>query len=387
MKIAVIGMGYVGIANALLAAQKHTVKVVDISDNRVNRLNNKESPIVDPMVSEALCSNLYDIEATTNLDDACQSSGLVIISVPTDFDESTSRFDTSILDLVISQVFNINQEIIIVIKSTIPIGYVERLCKEYKSDKIIFSPEFLREGKAFYDALYPSRIVIGNKGKIGEYVSAFFADLVKTKNVPVMLTSPREAEAIKLLSNTYLALRIAFFNEVDTFAELKKLDARDIITGMGLDERVGLHYNNPSFGYGGYCLPKDTKQIISEFLDVPNCVISAIDKSNTVRKHHIARIIAEKNPRKVGIYRLSMKKDSDNCRESSAQDLALLLYEKGLSVIIYDPFIKIDEDKYTYVNDFNEFVQMCDIIVANRMDDRLIRYKGKVYTRDLFHVN
>ncbi|MBB6062814.1 UDPglucose 6-dehydrogenase [Thermosipho japonicus] len=387
MRITIVGLGYVGLSIAVLLSQNHEVIGLDISKDKVEKINNKISPIKDNEIIDYLKHKNLNLMATTDKEKAYKNAEIVFVATPTDYNPETNYFDTSSVDEVIKDVLKINKKALIVIKSTIPIGYTERKRKEFNTDRVIFSPEFLREGKALYDNLYPSRIVVGDKTEKGEKIAKLLLEGAIKKDVPVFLMGATEAEAVKLFANTYLAMRVAFFNELDTFAEIKGLNTLEIIKGVCADPRIGDFYNNPSFGYGGYCLPKDTKQILADYLGngVPHILIRAIVESNTIRKRHIAEMIERKNPKLVGIYRLAMKKDSDNFRHSSILDIIDYLKERGMNMIIYEPIIKEDSFKGIKVEkDFDRFINESDLIVANRLYSELKNIKNKVYTRDLF---
>lgn len=388
MKITVVGAGYVGLANAILLAQNNEVVALEVNPTIVDMLNNKQAHIADKEIEQYLATKPLNLRATSDKDDAYKDTDFVIVATPTNYDETTNSFDTSTVEGVIEDVLAQDTKAPIVIKSTIPVGFTKEMRQAKGTDRIIFSPEFLREGQALYDNLNPSRIIVGDNTDEAKQFANLLAEGAEKEDIDILFMEPTEAEAVKLFANTYLAMRVSFFNELDTYAQMKGLNSQSIIDGISLDPRIGTHYNNPSFGYGGYCLPKDTKQLRANFEGVPNNIISAIVEANKTRKHFIADAVAEKSPEKVGIFRLTMKSSSDNFRESAVLDIMRQLEAKGIEVIIYEPTWKeATYDNYEVIADLSDFKAKSDVIITNRMTDELSDVTEKVFTRDVYNNN
>lgn len=388
MKIAVFGIGYVGLSNAVLLAQNNTVVAVDLSGQRVAQINARQSPIEETELEKWLAERDLDLSATTNAQAACKGADFILVATPTDYDPKTDFFDTSSVEGVMSLATQLNPKAQIVVKSTVPVGFVSRMRKKLGSDNIFFCPEFLREGQALHDNLHPSRIVIGTQAEAGKTFAQLLVEGAQATNIPLVFTGPEEAESIKLFANTYLAMRVAFFNELDSYALSQDMDARQIIEGIGLDPRIGTHYNNPSFGYGGYCLPKDTKQLLANFSDVPQNLMRAVVQANRTRKEFIASHVIAMEPKTVGIHRLAMKAGSDNFRQTSVQGVIRRIRNHGIKVIVYEP--ALDKNKFMnceVVNDLAAFKAQSDVIVANRAADELNDVDDKVFTRDIFGLS
>lgn len=388
LNITVVGTGYVGLSNAVLFARQHNVTSLDINENRVALINQKISPIADDYIERAFEEDNLNLKATLDKVQAYKQADYIIIATPTNYDSDTNYFDTSSIESVIAEILPLNNQAIIIIKSTIPVGYTAQAKAKFKTEQIVFAPEFLREGKALFDNLFPSRIIVGEKSKRAEKVAQLYLDATIEKTAPTLCMDATEAEAVKLFSNTYLAMRVAYFNELDTYCAKHGLSSLDIIQGVSLDPRIGQHYNNPSFGYGGYCLPKDTKQLLANYKDVPQNLIQAIIQSNQTRKKFIVKEILKKRPNVVGIYRLTMKAGSDNFRDSAIQGIIHELEEYNIKILIYEPTLALGKfEHYTLQNDLNEFLSSSNVILANRVSEELEQVSSKVYTRDLFGEN
>lgn len=387
-KICVVGTGYVGLSNAVLFARQHDVVSLDIDPTRVDLINTNRSPLVDEYIEQAFEDQNLKLKATLDAELAYKDADFIIIATPTNYDSETNYFDTSSIESVIADILPLNNQALIIIKSTIPVGYMTQIKSKFKTEQIIFAPEFLREGKALYDNLYPSRIIVGEKSERAEKIAQLYLEATIQKTAPTLCMDATEAEAVKLFSNTYLAMRVAYFNELDTYCAKHDLSSLDIVRGVSLDPRIGQHYNNPSFGYGGYCLPKDTKQLLANYKDVPQNLIQAIIHSNKTRKQFIVKEILKKRPNTVGIYRLTMKAGSDNFRDSAIQDIIHELEEYNIQVQIYEPTLQQEKfENYAVQNNLEDFLSSSDVILANRMSDDLKRESNKVYTRDLFGEN